>query len=108
MIGEGHAAQRRGEQAAAAGEQLSARDRDAWVTIKVDEFVERYRPQPYDGPVLYFAAQHTPPWRSTEPWSKLLTQLEILDMDGSHHGEDGLLAGQRAEFIAARLTERLR
>lgn len=102
-----HLARRKGRRAAEQGGQLNAVDRNTWLTIKVDEIVERYRAQPYDGRVVFFAAQNTHAWRTTEPWRRLLPNLEVVAVEGTHEGADGLLSGSRAELIAREVAGRL-
>jgi amino acid adenylation domain-containing protein len=102
------AARRRGERAAASGQRLDAVDRDAWVTMRIDELVERHRPSRYDGPVLYFSAQDSIGSRTTGPWSELLADLDVIELDGSHAGDTGLLRGPRARTVADEISRRLR
>jgi thioesterase domain-containing protein len=97
----------RGRRAAARGEVLTPTDRNTWLTIKVDEIVERHRPRPYAGKVLFLAAEDTRPWRTTEPWRRLVPDLEVVVLDGSHDGAEGLLTGERAARVAAEVAARL-
>lgn len=100
-------ARRKGRRAAETGGTLDAVDRNTWLTIKVDEIVERYRARPYAGRVVFFAAQNTHAWRTTEPWRRLIPALEVVAVDGTHEGADGLLSGSRAGHIAAEVAARL-
>jgi amino acid adenylation domain-containing protein len=100
-------ARRKGRRAAESGTTLDAVDRNTWLTIKVDEIVERYRARPYAGRVVFFAAQNTHAWRTTEPWRRLIPGLEVVAVDGTHEGPDGLLSGSRAGHIAAEIAARL-
>ena len=96
----------RGRRAARTGARLSAADRNTWLTIRIDEIVEAHPAPSWNGRVLYFAAVDTPRRRSTEPWGDLLSNLEIIDVDGFHDGPDGLLAAHTDE-LAAILSSRL-
>jgi phthiocerol/phenolphthiocerol synthesis type-I polyketide synthase D len=100
-------ARRRGRRAAESGATLTPSDRNTWLTIKVDEIVERYRAQPYDGRVVFFSAQNTYAWRTTEPWRRLMPHLEVVPIEGTHEGDEGLLSGARAERIAREVAARL-
>ena len=101
-------ARRRGQRAATRGDRLDAADRDTWVTMRIDELVERHQPTRYEGPVLYFSAQDSIAWRTTEPWSQVLTDLDVVELEGSHAGDTGLLRGPRARTVAAEVSRRLR
>lgn len=102
-----HLARRKGRKAAVTGGQLDATDRNTWLTIKVDEIVEQYRARPYGGRVVFFAAQNTHAWRTTEPWRRLIPNLDVVHIDGTHEGADGLLSGARAAQIAREVAARL-
>ncbi|MFN0025707.1 MAG: non-ribosomal peptide synthetase [Acidimicrobiales bacterium] len=97
----------KGRRAQQRGAALDAVDRNTWLTIKVDEIVERYRPRPYLGRVVFFAANRTHPWRTTDPWRMLIHNFEVVPIDGAHDGANGLLSGDRARFIAQEVAARL-
>ena len=45
----------------------------------------RYKPHHYDGNVLFFSASSTPRNATTEPWSHLLPNMEVVEIPGHHH-----------------------
>jgi amino acid adenylation domain-containing protein len=99
--------ERRGRRAALDGRKLDPAARGAWVTLQVNEIVERHRPAPYEGRVVYFSAGDSHSWRTTDPWQELLDDLEIVPIEGSHAGDAGLMTGARIARIAGEMAQRL-
>ncbi|MDH4144863.1 MAG: amino acid adenylation domain-containing protein [Acidimicrobiia bacterium] len=100
-------AERRGRRAATAGVALGPAERNTWLTIRVNEIVERHRVEPYEGRVVFFSAQDTYAWRTTEPWRRLLPNLDIVPIEGTHDGADGLLSAANSARLAAEVAARL-
>ena len=68
--------------------------------------IRRYTPLPYQGPVLYFIAEHRPPGRmgdASEGWRELVKDLEVCEVPGDHAK---MFSELNVQVIAQTLAER--
>jgi thioesterase domain-containing protein len=71
---------------------------------------DRYRPEPFDGRVVYVEAsenlEKAIPTKSME-WAQLCDELEVVVVPGTHSGPDSILGPQHVENVGIELRKRL-
>ncbi len=89
------------------GRHLPASVAQAWMFDLAHRAAMTYRPLPYDGRVVMFSASDTDPELTSNPWRTLCADLEVVGLEGTHFGLDGVMRPERIGQLARELTERL-
>ncbi len=92
------------------GRQLSAELAGRRLTHVSLEAERRFAPAPYRASVLYFRAvgEALPlDERRDDPWQQYVENLDVVDSDGKHWGEDSMLDEPHLEHVCSELNARL-
>ncbi len=66
-----------------------------------------YRPAPFEGRVVFYAASGTDSSRTIGPWSSHLSDFEVVVVEGEHAEENAVLDAERVTPLADHLQKQL-